>query len=218
MSEACDNAWMYSVKAYGLSQGIVVADGFECRGLPPGACRSGGRTVGILVRRRSRAAKRAILHCQTAHFATPYGPFCKWLWHSALYGEAKTAAQYGKTWWHRASCRSGPGAAAVCRCGQRHLAGKQKRMRKGSASAFAYGPCWLLPQAVRPRWFSAFRFCRGPGVCRRECLPRLRCPPTGVSGRARCRPPSAVRRTAGGGCGLPGGARRCAHRPRGSRC
>lgn len=80
------------------------------------------------------------------------------------------------------------------------------------------GPCWLLPQAVRPRWLSAFRFCRGPGVCRRECLPRLRCPPTGVSGRARCRPPSAVRRTAGGGCGLPGGARRCAHRPRGSRC
>lgn len=76
MAEACDNAWMYSVKAYGLSQGIVVADGFECRGLPPGACRSGGRTVGILVRRRSRAAKRAILHCQTAHFATPYDPFC----------------------------------------------------------------------------------------------------------------------------------------------
>lgn len=36
MAEACDNAWMYSVKAYGLSQGIVVADGFECRGLPPG--------------------------------------------------------------------------------------------------------------------------------------------------------------------------------------
>lgn len=76
MAEACDNAWMYSVRAYGLSQGIVVADGFECRGLPPGACRSGGRTVGILVRRRSRAAKRAILHCQTAHFATPYGLFC----------------------------------------------------------------------------------------------------------------------------------------------
>ena len=76
MAEACDNAWMYSVKAYGLSQGIVVADGFECRGLPPGACHSGGRTVGILVRRRSRAAKRAILHCQTAHFATPYDPFC----------------------------------------------------------------------------------------------------------------------------------------------
>lgn len=76
MAEACDNAWMYSVKAYGLSQGIVVADGFECRGLPPGGCRSGGRTVGILVEGGAGRpnvpyciVKRPISQRHTARFA-----------------------------------------------------------------------------------------------------------------------------------------------------
>ena len=172
----------------------------------------GGQTCHIaLIKRPISQRHTASLQYKTAHFASGCGT-------AHCTREAKDgAARYGKTWWHRAHrARSGPGQPQYAVTGRAHWPGKQKADGK-APHPLSLGPCRLLPQAVRPRWLSAFRFCRGPGVCRRECLPRLRCPPTGVSGRARCRPPSAVRRTAGGGCGLPGGARRCAHRPRGSR-